>query len=160
MGTGICINMKNKVKKKVTNRSVLYRWQILVLHTTAWATDPFIQLFPDLVDHLKEHEDVTDEIKRCGQPEASLEVHDQIVQLELPNFLRFSLYFCCGGTKKCQVNSLLNMLWTVWCMQKKFLLIFSILKNPLLYCAFFDKSNKKIIIFLSMYSHKKEGVWV
>lgn len=107
MGTGICISMKNikvKLKKNQLNKWVLYRGQILVLHTAARATDPFIHLFPSLVDQLKEHEEVTDEVQRRRQSEASLEVHNQIVKLKLPNFLRFSLYFCCGGAIKCRVD--------------------------------------------------------
>lgn len=75
-----------------------------MLHTAARATDPFIHLFPSLVDQLKEHEEVTDEVQRRRQSEASLEVHNQIVKLKLPNFLRFSLYFCCGGAIKCRVD--------------------------------------------------------
>lgn len=75
-----------------------------MLHTAARATDPFIHLFPGLVDQLKEHEEVTDEVQRRRQSEASLEVHNQIVKLKLPNFLRFSLYFCCGGAIKCRVD--------------------------------------------------------
>lgn len=121
-----------------------------MLHTAARATDPFIHLFPGLVDQLKEHEEVTDEVQRRRQSEASLEVHNQIVKLELPNFLRFSLYFCCGGAIKCRVDSnyhhrtrsLLNIMNCLMYWEAKIISFdFPILKHPLDMTAFLFNSQ-------------------